>query len=81
MRRLSTVDRPKYYIEAVVTGNGVFPFDMLRYDGCFPVKTEDVIKMTRRELRTIKVAKYSNFAVDWTTARWESFGWKLEYTQ
>ena len=28
-----------------VQGNGGFPWDMLRYDGCYPATTEDAVRL------------------------------------
>lgn len=33
---------PKYLTRFTVKGDGRFPFDMLRYDSCFPVGPRDV---------------------------------------
>lgn len=73
-------------IEAYVTGTGVFPFDMLRYDKCFPARGQDVIAMwthrsARSAQRTVMVAKNATSRTDGFTAdRWASFGWKLTET-
>ena len=71
-----------------VRGNGHFPADMLRYDSCWPVGSEDVNGI---------FARYEELCDDWTkdrtvdllTAhgakgsphitreRWTSFGWAV----
>jgi hypothetical protein len=58
-----------------VTGNGDFPFDMLRYDKCWPASEaasrllDDLLGTQRRvELRGL---------IGPTVARWRSFGWTV----
>lgn len=66
--------------EYTVEGRGEFPFDMLRYDQCWPKReSEDVVNMApshpgmRREVRRVTlVGTHSP-----TEGRWESFGWKV----
>ena len=68
----------KYAHTAEVTGNGEFPFDMLRYDACWAVDQTDAGRMSMhsRSLRTVRVRSYSPSSVStFTPARWESFGW------
>ena len=36
---------PAPWTEIVVEGTGEFPFDMLRYDACFPTTSEDAAAM------------------------------------
>lgn len=58
----------------VVEGVGQFPFDMLRYDQCWPMAQEDVAKMTQHsEHRRIKLRG----CCEPTAARWSSFLWSL----
>jgi hypothetical protein len=69
-----------------VEGNGGFPYDMLRYDTCFPLdtlsaQTMEVSSEVRYsgELRTIKlrcIHRYKTWVP--TVARWNSFGWGLK---
>jgi hypothetical protein len=58
-----------------VRGSGEFPFDMLRYDECWPAGADDAAAMnkTGRRLITLRVANH--FAP--TEARWNSFNWKI----
>jgi hypothetical protein len=63
-----------------VTGKGTFPVDMLRYDSAVPASEEDagLIEDTfqprfPREPMTITVRMMRAP----TTARWESFAWKV----
>lgn len=64
--------------EFTVEGSGSFPFDMLRYDQCWP-KSESpdsatLESMTRRGVRgPFRVTLVSLNAP--TQGRWESFGW------
>lgn len=56
-----------------VSGRGRFPFDMLRYDRCWPTKEFEISKLGGylAETTTISMAGYSQPTVD----RWKSFGW------
>lgn len=71
-------DRDKIY---EVTGNGQFPFDMLRYDRAWPNSGEDARKIgltdwldTVHRSRTVRL--HSNKSP--TEGRWNSFGWSVE---
>ncbi len=63
------------YIRTVVEveGKGRFPFDMLRYDSCAVI--EGANQITDRDMRTIKLARFSPEGTKATAARWNSFGW------
>ena len=67
-----------------VTGTGEFPFDMLRYDRCFPEDSEsagamntplmrDYSKPRSVTLRRDNVSKNTRPTRD----RWSSFGWTV----
>lgn len=65
-------------IEFTVTGRGMFPFDMLRYDLCWPASQGDasiIIGSATHPNRgrhiNLKGLKTP------TAARWHSFGWKV----
>lgn len=73
----------RYAIEFSVTGSRSFPIDMLRYDRCSPVSTEDAFAILNTfanvrsdELITVRLISYSD-RKDWmpTQGRWQSFGW------
>lgn len=87
------IDALKYIQGAVVTPMprilGIvppFPFDMLRYDNCWPASQEDALELPvaeklepgerppRIELRQATETKQHN----WHPERWRSFGWDLE---
>jgi hypothetical protein len=57
-----------------VTGTGQFPFDMLRYDLCWPSSEFDSRLLGASHQRTI-ILKGLKLP---TAARWESFGWRVE---
>lgn len=57
----------------VVSGRGTFPFDMLRYDACFPRGPEDSALMGETEHRSVTLVTISQSAP--TIARWNSFNW------
>lgn len=63
-----------------VRGQGRFPIDMLRYDGCFPFQSSDsgVIEASLREpvsaeVRTVRLESESVP----TAGLWASFGWRV----
>lgn len=65
---------------AVAVGAGPFPFDMLRYDHCFPASesySSEVGHDHYEHDRVVIVAKYRHQPGNWTPARWKSFGWEL----
>lgn len=79
---MRSIKATSYVQEFYVRGNGVFPFDMLRYDQCWPAGSDDAYKvgMTRDDpdyfkLRTIKLVRYAPVNVGPTSARWSSFMW------
>ena len=66
--------RPRTRYEYVVTGRGEFPWDMLRYDRCWPMSSSDVAKLEAvagREPRSILIMSYNKPTID----RWSSFNW------
>jgi hypothetical protein len=72
---------PKLYT-FTVEGNGEFPYDMLRYDQCWPKsEASDVYKMSAHPLgnlaRTTRSVTLVSIKEKPTVARWESFGWKV----
>lgn len=72
-----------YLVSFTVYGNGQFPFDMLRYDSCFPVSTDDAKKLigddSMLEIRHVRLGTVAGYK-QWspTVGRWLSFGWKVE---
>jgi hypothetical protein len=68
---------------AAVVGRGEFPYDMLRYDQCWPASEQrDVPQMNSvyedyRYCRIIIVARRRDLNRAWTSERWTSFGWSL----
>ncbi len=77
---------PTVYVQNFeVEGSGDFPFDMLRYDSCYPMREgKDTANMVKRyrgerlERRVIKLQRiiFHRNEVP-TSGRWESFGWKV----
>lgn len=59
-----------------VTGRGLFPIDMLRYDMSWPQSQQDVCEMDAKDRRTITLNKATHGHGP-TQARWASFGWKV----
>jgi hypothetical protein len=75
---LDTEERPDIVYEYWVSGRGVFPFDMLRYDSCWPSSAEDAVKldwgnMGGHSQRSVKMRSYQEPTVD----RWSSFLWTV----
>lgn len=75
-----------YNSNATITGRGMFPMDMLRYDGCYPYSSEDVDKIVQTISGSVgpwsikvsrRVDKVSQMKSCWTVGRWESFGVKI----
>lgn len=63
-----------------VEGSDTFPYDMLRYDSCYPRSQDDVTNMaTPQSARqvTLNTTGWSRLSAKVTMARWESFGWKV----
>lgn len=58
-----------------VEGKGMFPFDMLRYDQCFPVDGSGVHNMNINtpDLRSVRLISVLPHGLSLT--RWQSFGW------
>lgn len=70
-----------FRIQFTVKGSGEFPYDMLRYDACFPQTSTDInIMMDRavgqREVRMVTCRAHKTDTL--TPARWESFGWTVD---
>jgi len=71
----------KKIVRFTVSGRGDFPFDMLRYDACFPVRPEDARDLEGREQRTLLLESRSQThgaPMAPTLERWRSFGWVVE---
>lgn len=68
----------------VVEGAGEFPFDMLRFDACWPDGSNDAAGIansslddnSRRGRRRVRL----NSAATPTPARWDSFNWRVVET-
>ena len=63
-----------------VTGAGEFPFDMLRYDRCWPEREGETHKLGSGQpgFRTAGVRSVEMVSLRGpTVARWASFGWKV----
>lgn len=62
-----------------VRGQGKFPFDMLRYDSCWPDTSDDAMKLdfdpqNRFMTRDVTLLSMSQP----TSARWSSFMWSVK---
>lgn len=65
-----------------VEGSGLFPFDMLRYDYCWPYSEgHDSPKIAAHPCTSDaglrRVVLQTQNALDPTVGRWESFGWRF----
>jgi hypothetical protein len=62
-----------------VAGEREFPWDMLRYDECWPANETESYKLNpddRIMYRAVRVVELRSMRRP-TVARWESFGWKV----
>lgn len=61
----------------IVAGAGEFPFDMLRYDSCFPHDQTDAWQIRHEEQREVTLIHRHIDSRKWrpTIERWRSFGW------
>lgn len=77
-----------FAVTFTVQGSGEFPFDMLRYDGCYPsTERDDVPAIAVRPSdgswqklrRVVLIARplKGEKNVTLTPARWASFGWRF----
>lgn len=64
-----------------VEGSGEFPFDMLRYDRCWPNASDpDVINLAPHQRGSLFKSQRMvtlRGQAEPTVGRWESFGWKV----
>lgn len=58
-----------------VEGAGGFPFDMLRYDECWPMTSNDSALLEHHERTRRRVVMNGN--IEPTPKRWDSFNWKI----
>lgn len=67
----------KHPQEFYVCGRGHFPFDMLRYDACYPADGLAVAAMEQSGGRNVRVVRLrlANPERGFTAGRWASFGW------
>jgi hypothetical protein len=63
----------------VVEGAGSFPFDMLRYDACFPFEQTDAVKLEdhHTERRRVVLVRRGLNDSKCNGERWASFGWTV----
>lgn len=60
----------------LVEGDGEFPYDMLRYEQCWPATSSDALAMEYRDSkRRVRLATDSLYQPH--TARWDSFQWHV----
>lgn len=61
-----------------VEGGGEFPFDMLRYDQCWPTGSMDAAAITHEGKRRVALNGVAGLPGNYPThARWLSFGWRV----
>lgn len=63
------------HFKFTVSGRGLFPFDMLRYDCCYPQSPQDVANLDGRARRQVTLIAAK--PVGPTNGRWNSFGWDV----
>lgn len=69
--------------EFTVQGSSPFPFDMLRYDSCWPVTGDDVsgIDSSLDWAYRPRMVTLRTVAATITPDRWKSFGWIVTDSQ
>ena len=61
-----------------VDGIGDFPFDMLRYDACYPATSEDASRLSERPSGLYRIGLIAHTSLGApTVGRWNSFGWRV----
>jgi hypothetical protein len=73
---LGAAERPRTLYEYFVTGSGQFPFDMLRFDECWPADSVSANAMApdwASGKRSVKMRGYK----EPTIGRWNSFTWAV----
>lgn len=62
-----------------VQGFGQFPYDMLRYDNCWPATESDSVLLESHKLTARVVTLETDEATTLTPDRWRSFGWVAKW--
>lgn len=65
--------RPEKWYVYWVTGTGKFPFDMLRFDRCWPVDGESAAALDDSGRRSVQLKSFQ----EPTVGRWGSFMWSV----
>lgn len=78
IHNLEAGERPRFVYTYWVTGTGDFPYDMLRYDGAWPVSSDDSYKLgwsyaDSGHRRSVMLRSNK----EPTIARWSSFTWSV----
>jgi hypothetical protein len=76
---LTSLGKRRNKMRFYVRGRGEFPFDMLRYDACYPADPDDSGKLYgdwQTEERTVCVRTIQR---GFTPERWLSFGWSANH--
>lgn len=70
-----TVEPVKKFVSFIVEGSGEFPYDMLRYDLCWPDSETQTHYLTasRMGVRQVKLTGLR----EPTEGRWASFRWRV----
>jgi hypothetical protein len=61
----------------VVEGSGEFPFDMLRYDSCWPQNGDSAAFMSKHYTERRKITLESVGISTPSVNRWASFNWRV----
>jgi hypothetical protein len=61
----------------VVCGSGDFPYDMLRYDACWPATEGDSALLSPRYIEHRQVTLETISGFETTPERWKSFLWEV----
>lgn len=69
-------ERPKKLYQYYVSGRGIFPYDMLRFDSAWPATTDDAHLMFAEHspgIRSVQIRSYKEPTIE----RWSSFLWSV----
>lgn len=69
-------ERPRVMYTYYATGRGRFPFDMLRYDACWPADSEGAHAMHGEYDASQRSIKMHSYRIP-TIERWNSFVWSV----
>jgi hypothetical protein len=73
--------RPPRRLFFVVEGDGRFPFDMLRYDQCWPASEADSLRLADEWTAPRRIVLITDSVTAPTVDPWRSHGWSVVHTE